>query len=386
MTATRMSQSNEVKEQPKIPVYCLQEEWIHSVTFGGKAKSFWWKFDDYCNLYIMRAFKTASGSHKSAKFVSREEIERLNKFMVKNQWFHLANNVEKLKNGNEKEGIGRFLYERLKWSTTDCQLAGHLGVIFSLSGAWEYNGKERGIKFRRLNQDWCDLIKVYYYRSIAANEKNFIKEDKMDNREIVAQTFKNMTSIYDDVGRICQVIEEKMKNHGFEPMGNKGITWETSTSIDCPDGWLHSYFARVYLKKRQPKKAVGYCIHLCEYKDEDYMKKLKQLNLALPLMNVSLLNLQKNAADLWRSNLYNCLWAAGWNSDQQEVKDNVIVFNNVAHNSVSAKAVTYFLDLLSLNSEKAIEELVVEPMKEMLSDKEDWIVKAGLPVLKIGTE
>ncbi len=77
-------------------------------------------------------------------------------------------------------------------------------------------------------------------------------------REIIKQTFKNMASIYNDVGQICQIIEEKMKNQGFEAMGNKAVTWETSTSLDYPDGWLHSYFARVYLKKRHPKKDEDY--------------------------------------------------------------------------------------------------------------------------------
>lgn len=91
--------------------------------------------------------------------------------MAVNQWVPLANNVEKLKNRKEKEGIGRFLYVHLKWNTTDCQLAGHLGVIFSLSGVWEFNGKERGFQFRRLNKDWRDLIRGYYCQSITVDEE-----------------------------------------------------------------------------------------------------------------------------------------------------------------------------------------------------------------------
>lgn len=115
----------------------------------------------------MRVFNTAGGKVKSARSVSRDEVERLHSFMGIDCWFPLANNVEKLRNGGKKEGIGRILYEHLKWNTTDCQLAGHLGVIFSLSGAWEYNGKKNGIEFRRLNSNWLNLVKMYYDQSIA---------------------------------------------------------------------------------------------------------------------------------------------------------------------------------------------------------------------------
>lgn len=142
-------------------------------------------------------------------------------------------------------------------------------------------------------------------------------------------------------------------------------------------------FARVYLKKRHPKKAVGYCIHLCDY-DEELMKKINQLNLILPIMNVSLLNLEKRVSGYGRNHVYNCLWGAGWDCDRQEVKDNLLVYSDVTAGPVSAKAVTYFLDLLALDSEKAIEELIVEPMKEIFAGTEEWVVKTNLPVLKIG--
>ncbi|MDD4239569.1 MAG: hypothetical protein PHT62_13610, partial [Desulfotomaculaceae bacterium] len=140
----------------------LNDEWVHSTTFGGKAKSFWWKIDSEGNLSILRFFKSSNGVSEKFKRISREEIEKLNLYMAENEWVSLANNVEKLGNGVEKEGIGRFLYENFKWNIADCQLASHLGVIFSLSGMWEYNGKERGILFRRLNRDWRELVKDYY--------------------------------------------------------------------------------------------------------------------------------------------------------------------------------------------------------------------------------
>lgn len=160
---------NTVLQLPKTPVQGLQHEWVHSITFGGKAKSFWWKIDNGYNIHITRAF---NGANKivNTKLISPAETERLNNYMAQNGWVPLANNVEKLRSGEEKHGIGRFLYEQLGWSTTDSQLAGHLGVIFSLSGVWEYNGKKKGIEFRQLSKEWRNLVRGYYHRTITADD------------------------------------------------------------------------------------------------------------------------------------------------------------------------------------------------------------------------
>lgn len=206
----------------------------------------------------------------------------------------------------------------------------------------------------------------------------------MEKRAIILQTVENMLGIYQDIGQICQLIEEKIKNLGFDALGNKGITWETSTSMDYPDSWLYNFFARAYLKKRQPKKVVGYCIHLGGY-DEDEIAKLKQLNLSFPVINVSVLELQKKAGDYNRNEIYNSLFNAGWICEQPEVKENIVVQSKIVNGYVAqADAITYFIDLLALNSEDAINKLVVQPMKEMYSGKDLWVVQNNLPVQRIG--
>ena len=96
------------------------------------------------------------------KTIRDTEIDKINIFMEDNKWKDLANNVEKLHNGTEKDGIGKFLFEDLNWSTTDCQLAGHLGVILTEAEAWQYNKKQRGIKFKKINFNWRDKVKDYY--------------------------------------------------------------------------------------------------------------------------------------------------------------------------------------------------------------------------------
>lgn len=91
---------------------------------------------------------------------------RLNNFMAASNWVHLANNVEKLNKGEEKQGVGWFLHEQLGWSIMDSQLSSHLGVILTLSGAWEYNGKKIGIGFRRLDEDWRSCVRGYYNQAL----------------------------------------------------------------------------------------------------------------------------------------------------------------------------------------------------------------------------
>ena len=61
--------------------------------------------------------------------------------MADAEWWPLANNVEKLANGTEKHGLGRFLYEQLGRDTAGAQLAGQLGVILTSAGVWDYHGK-----------------------------------------------------------------------------------------------------------------------------------------------------------------------------------------------------------------------------------------------------
>jgi len=78
----------------------------------------------------------------------------------------LANNVEKLASGKEKPGIGKFLYDELSFNPTKSQLSSHLGAIFSYSKVWEFNGKLRGMKFRRISNNWSELIKEYYEKAM----------------------------------------------------------------------------------------------------------------------------------------------------------------------------------------------------------------------------
>lgn len=141
------------------------DEWLHSTTLGGKAKSFWWKLDKSSTLHIKRNFNDSK--NEIIKIISQEELEKINNFMITGEWIDLANNVEKLNMGTEKSGIGKFLYESLSWSVTDAQLASQLGVVFLLAGCWIHNGMKRGIKFQKINSAYIENIRYYYEKELS---------------------------------------------------------------------------------------------------------------------------------------------------------------------------------------------------------------------------
>lgn len=128
-----------------------------SFTLGGKQKSFWWKLDINGSLTITRQFKTKL----SSTTFSKSEIDAIQKYMG-NQEVPLANNVQKLSNGTEQNGLGRFIYDDLDKNTTEAQLASHISAIFVASGIWKWNGARRNMRFAKEEDGWRDLLYSYY--------------------------------------------------------------------------------------------------------------------------------------------------------------------------------------------------------------------------------
>lgn len=102
----------------------------------------------------------------TVRVITKEELEKINNFMNAREWFDLANSVDKLAKGTEKEGLGKFLYNYLAWDASGAQLAGHIGVIFTLSDIWEFNNQKRGMKFRKKSANWEKQLKTYYEEKV----------------------------------------------------------------------------------------------------------------------------------------------------------------------------------------------------------------------------
>ncbi|WP_321429134.1 hypothetical protein [uncultured Methanolobus sp.] len=129
--------------------------WVLKYTLSHQ-KPFYWKVDGEHNIFIRRKFK-----HWKPEKVSADVLYRLNDYMANGSWKYLANNVQKLGNGTEIEGLGSFLY-RINPDTSFAQLSSHLGAIFTNADVWECNKSERKMKFRLSDNKWEDKINQYY--------------------------------------------------------------------------------------------------------------------------------------------------------------------------------------------------------------------------------
>jgi hypothetical protein len=137
----------------------MDETYVHSNTLGQKKKKFLWKIDESSNIYIRRQFKNES--EMRTERVTNDELNKINEYMKKGGWKDLANNVELLSTGAEKEGIGKFMYG-LHPNTTYAQLSSHISSIFYNAGVWDWNGKERGMMFLINSGNWSEKTSAYY--------------------------------------------------------------------------------------------------------------------------------------------------------------------------------------------------------------------------------
>jgi hypothetical protein len=144
-----------------------EEEFVHSQTLF-KLNSFWWGLDGNFNLSISREFHMHSGSLMNVKTFSKDDLNALFNYLKRFEIFYLRNNVEKLKNGTEKEdGIGYFLFNKLKFTTTNSQLASQLAAIFTYSGVWKKGTNRKPLTFTHKNDDqWQSLVELHYQQSI----------------------------------------------------------------------------------------------------------------------------------------------------------------------------------------------------------------------------
>lgn len=118
--------------------------WNKSCTRGVKAKKFAWRFDGTTDsIHIDR------GLGKPDVFTAEiifSVIHDLYDYFG-NDWYLLANNVEKMGNGTEVRGLGSSIYSISK-DTTQAMAASQLGVILEALGIFEWNNRTHGIAWR----------------------------------------------------------------------------------------------------------------------------------------------------------------------------------------------------------------------------------------------
>ncbi|MDD1744316.1 MAG: hypothetical protein LUQ20_00655 [Candidatus Methanoperedens sp.] len=118
------------------------------VTHGGKAKKFRWEFqgdqititneDGRTHLY------SAVETYATIDWLSHRFDDR---------WFPLANNVKKLGNRSEVDGLGVAILHQRPIDITHAQGASYLvGVVLEKVEILEWNGKSRGIEWRIIHR------------------------------------------------------------------------------------------------------------------------------------------------------------------------------------------------------------------------------------------
>lgn len=118
-----------------------------SVTHGGRAKIFQWQFHN--NQIIIT---NQDGRNHLYSVVEIYNIMNWLNHRFNYGWFPLANNVEKLGNGSEIDGLGVAILRQRPRDITHAQGSSYLGVVLEEPGMLEWNGKARGIKWRIIHR------------------------------------------------------------------------------------------------------------------------------------------------------------------------------------------------------------------------------------------
>jgi len=127
------------------------EFWVREKTFGGGARDFWWRVDEAGNLAIRRPLSAREGRRRVAVHtLSREELERLGALMGDGAWHPLASGAHAVRSGSRPGGIAPFLHQALGWSAQATAAAGHVAVVLTKAGVWEWNGRRKDMEFRQV--------------------------------------------------------------------------------------------------------------------------------------------------------------------------------------------------------------------------------------------
>lgn len=155
----------------------------------GHGGLFNWLIDAEGSVEIRRRFV---GGQVTVNLYRSEELDQLNVFVAGKEWAALANNVEKLHHGTEKEGLGQFLKDALGMSVAAAQGASQLAALFVRAGVWEDNGRRRGMAFRCLTTDWRAALELYYEQRKQAQSGVQDDSSGSDRRQEVQQLYLNL--------------------------------------------------------------------------------------------------------------------------------------------------------------------------------------------------
>jgi len=117
-----------------------------ATTHGGRSRDFDWMVRNK-----ILVIESESGMHHEYSLREILSIIRALRRAFGQRWIPLANNVEKLYGGTEKEGLGTTIYALTPGNTMHAQGASYLGVVLERAGIFGWNGEKKGIAWQFRN-------------------------------------------------------------------------------------------------------------------------------------------------------------------------------------------------------------------------------------------
>jgi len=136
----------------------MSKEWISGNTLGGKHKAFNWNYSKENGITIKRILQ---GEGEYITVFCAADIEKIIDYVSKRGKVELGSNVEKLDDGTEKEGLGKFAKIKLGKITKDAQATSQLASIFVCTNIFDYNGTLVNMEFWIKDMDWREKLKRF---------------------------------------------------------------------------------------------------------------------------------------------------------------------------------------------------------------------------------
>ena len=195
----------------------------------------------------------------------------------------------------------------------------------------------------------------------------------MDTRENLAQWQAAVVGFFRDLSRVLTIVEQKMRDASFVPVGDSAVFQDISTAFDRSARWLPRYLARAYVKGKKPNRAVGFCIHLGPYTDPATVAYLQKSRLALPFVSLACLrDMQPGPLEVDRRQIWDRLWDSGWWATYEDhVSGPLRVYHTTREISgFQATIAGALLDLFPMDTTTDVAQRIVTPL-QMLHEGQD---------------
>lgn len=127
----------------------MGDEWLKGYTLSRK-KPFLWYYDRE-KIIIKREFKN---NYKRQDEFYNYQIDMIIQYIAANDKVYLSNNVDTVRKGTEKDGIGKYIYENIKKDLYFQQSSSQLVSILYNANILFYNIEKNNMKFWIKDLNW----------------------------------------------------------------------------------------------------------------------------------------------------------------------------------------------------------------------------------------